>query len=193
MKKPLLIQNQKFEKTGLASVALETGEYRECTFNQCDFSNADFTDCIFSDCEFTGCNASLCKLTRTGFREVRFKNCKLLGLHWEDCNSLIFNLSFDHCTLDFSSFYNLNLRETVFRHSSLKESDFTDADLSRAVFESCDLDRTIFYHTNLEKADFRSARFFTIDPEQNRLRGAKFSAGGLPGLLKKYGLEIDGE
>lgn len=193
MKKRLLIENQKFDKTGQQPIALESGEYRDCTFNNCDFSNADFTDCLFSDSEFAGCNLSLANLTRTGFREVRFINCKLLGLHWEDCNSLIYNLSFDHCTLDFSSFYNLNLRETVFRHSSLKESDFTDADLSRAVFESCDLDRTIFYHTNLEKADFRSARFFNIDPEQNRIRRAKFSASSLPGLLKKFDLEIDGE
>lgn len=193
MKKPLLIQNQKFEKAGQQPIALESGEYRNCTFNHCDFSSADFTDYLFSDSEFTGCNFSLCKLTRTGFREVRFKGCKLLGLHWEDCISLIYNLSFDRCTLDFSSFYNLNLRETVFSHSSLKEADFTDADLSHAVFDSCDLDRTVFYHSNLEKADFRSARFFTIDPEHNRIRRAKFSSGGLPGLLKKFDLEIDGE
>jgi fluoroquinolone resistance protein len=43
----------------------------------------------------------------------------------------------------------------------------------------------------IEKADFRTAYNYHLDPESNRLKGAKFSFHGLPGLLGKYGLEIE--
>jgi fluoroquinolone resistance protein len=48
-----------------------------------------------------------------------------------------------------------------------------------------------FDHTILEIADFRSAFNYTIDPEINKLKGAKFSTLGLSGLLAKYNIEIE--
>jgi len=50
--------------------------------------------------------------------------------------------------------------------------------------------RAIFSHTNLERADLRTSYNFTIDPEMNRIRKAKFSLNNLPGLLDKYELDI---
>jgi hypothetical protein len=52
------------------------------------------------------------------------------------------------------------------------------------------MDRAIFTGCNLEKADFRRVLQCTIDPAQNRMRKAKFSLDGLPGLLSVYGLDI---
>jgi hypothetical protein len=43
----------------------------------------------------------------------------------------------------------------------------------------------------LEKADFRSAFNFSIDPEMNRMKKAKFSRTGVFGLLHKYNIEIE--
>jgi fluoroquinolone resistance protein len=60
-----------------------------------------------------------------------------------------------------------------------------------AVFYNCDLSAAVFENTHLEKADFRTAYNYHLDPESNRLKGAKFSFHGLPGLLGKYGLEIE--
>ncbi|WP_419802798.1 hypothetical protein [Mucilaginibacter sp.] len=40
------------------------------------------------------------------------------------------------------------------------------------------------------EADFSSAYNFSIDPENNRIKKAKFSVAGLPGLLEKFGLKI---
>ena len=78
-----------------------------------------------------------------------------------------------------------------FKNSSLHEVDFTDADLSDAVFDNCDLSRAVFENTNLEKADFRSAYNYSIDPERNRVKKAKFSLQGAVGLLDKYDIHID--
>jgi uncharacterized protein YjbI with pentapeptide repeats len=79
----------------------------------------------------------------------------------------------------------------VFKYSQLKEVDFTESDLTNALFESCDLMMATFDHTILEIADFRSAFNYTIDPEINKLKGAKFSTLGLSGLLAKYNIEIE--
>ena len=48
-----------------------------------------------------------------------------------------------------------------------------------------------FYQTNIEECDFRTAYHFSIDPENNQVKKAKFSANGLAGLLDKYQLKID--
>ena len=39
--------------------------------------------------------------------------------------------------------------------------------------------------------DFLTSSGFTIDPETNRLNGARFSQASLPGLLAKYRIKIE--
>jgi uncharacterized protein YjbI with pentapeptide repeats len=60
-----------------------------------------------------------------------------------------------------------------------------------AVFKNCDLLNTSFMQTNLEKADFRTAINYSFDPELNKIKKAKFSLDGLPGLLMKYNIDIE--
>jgi fluoroquinolone resistance protein len=50
---------------------------------------------------------------------------------------------------------------------------------------------TVFNRTNLEKCDFRTAFDYSIDPETNRLKNARFSTSGISGLLDKYNLIIE--
>ena len=68
--------------------------------------------------------------------------------------------------------------------------DFTGTNLESAVFDDCDLENAIFEQTNLEKADLRSARNYTIDPTQNRLKKAKFSRSEIHGLLSNYNIDV---
>jgi uncharacterized protein YjbI with pentapeptide repeats len=69
--------------------------------------------------------------------------------------------------------------------------DWTECDLSSSVFERCDLRDAKFENSNLEKVDFRTAFNFSIDPDNNRIKKARFSLDGVPGLLGKYNIEID--
>ena len=85
----------------------------------------------------------------------------------------------------------MKLKKTVYSKSQLVEADFAEADLTAAVFDRCDLERAVFDQTTLEKADFRTAFNYTIDPDANRIRKARFSLHGLPGLLSRYDIEID--
>jgi hypothetical protein len=43
----------------------------------------------------------------------------------------------------------------------------------------------------LEKADFRTSYNYSINPEVNRIKKAKFSTAGIAGLLCKYDIEIE--
>lgn len=73
----------------------------------------------------------------------------------------------------------------------MQEADFTDADHSSSRFDQCNLTRALFENTNLVKADLRTALNFSIDPERNKLKKARFDRMGLTGLLEKYDLVID--
>jgi hypothetical protein len=47
-----------------------------------------------------------------------------------------------------------------------------------------------FENTLLEKTNFETAYNFSIDPERNKIKKAKFALAGVPGLLHKYNIEI---
>lgn len=83
------------------------------------------------------------------------------------------------------------MKKTSFIDCSMKETDLAEADLSGSLFKNCDLLHANFMHTMLEKADFRSAINYAIDPEQNKIKKAKFSYVGVVGLLSKYDIDIE--
>lgn len=168
------------------------GEYDQCSFHDCNFSEHSLSDLRFTDCVFNCCNLSMTKTDNTAFRDVSFKECKMLGIQFDTCNTLGLAFTFDNCQLSHSSFYKLKIKKTIFKNCQLNETDFAESDLTEAVFENCDLYRAIFDQSILEKADFRTSRNFTIDPVTNRIRKARFSVDGLSGLLEKFGIEICG-
>ncbi len=166
------------------------GEYEQCRFIQCNFSSTDLSNCRFIDCVFEGCNLSNAKINQTAFREVKFIQCKMLGLHFDTCQAYGVSFSFDACMLNHSSFYGTSIKKSIFSNCQLQETDFTGADLSGALFENCNLFRATFENTNLEKADFTSATDYTIDPALNKIKKARFGVMGLAGLLTRYDIII---
>ena len=131
------------------------------------------------------------KLTETGFQNISFDNCKLIGLRFDSCNSFLFTVNFQSCRLDFSSFYKVDLKRSNFQDCSLVEVDFANANLNKLVLKKCNLTNAIFEQTNLVETDFRTAINFNIEPTKNQLIKAKFSINSLPGLLRKYNLTIE--
>jgi fluoroquinolone resistance protein len=186
------IQDKTFDKTDFTQEVLAKGEYEKCIFQSCNFSENNLSQFRFTDCEFVGCNLSLAKVTKTSWRDVKFKQCKMLGLRFDTSNEFSLSFSFDQCTLNHSSFYKTKIKKTVLKNSQLHEVDFSETDLSGAVFDTCDLMRATFDGTILEKADFRMAFNYSIDPEKNRMKKARFALSGISGLLDKYELEIEG-
>ncbi len=166
-------------------------EFENCTFKDCDFSNCNLSAYRFLECRFNNCNLSMAKLNDAVIRECSFDYCKLLGLNLFECNDFIFTASFDNCLMKYASFKGMNLKSFKFSNCNLEESDFFGTDLSNSVFENCILQRAIFSDTNLEKADLRTAINFTIDPDRNKIKKARFSRLSLSGLLDKFNIIIE--
>jgi len=185
------IEEKSFNKINFQTAQLQIGEYDNCVFNNCDFSNADLSEILFSDCEFIECNLSLTKLINTAFRDIKFNACKILGLHFENCNEFGLSFLFDSCLLNNSSFFEINIKKTIFKNSQLQELDFTGCNLTGSSFLNCDLTGSIFNNSILEKVDFRTSSSYSIDPENNRIRKAKFSLQDITGLLDKHDIVIE--
>ena len=106
-----------YDKNDFRINSLTKGEYENCVFNNCDFSNSDLTDIKFLECKFLGCNMSMTNLTKTALRDINFKDCKMLGLRFENCNQFGFNVHFDNCDLTRSTFENTIIEKADFRTS----------------------------------------------------------------------------
>ena len=184
-------QDETFEKADFTAACTFGEEYENCRFLHCDFSGADISNITFAECEFISCNLSTVKTAGTSLRDARFKDCKLMGIHFHTCNDFLFSVEFENCLLNMSSFFKLPMKKTSFTGCSLREVDFSETDLSEAKFDQCDFLGAFFDHTRLEKADFRTAFNYMIDPENNRIKGAKFSAAGISGLLSRYQIDIE--
>jgi len=78
-----------------------------------------------------------------------------------------------------------------FSNVTLVEADFTQSDLTDATFDQCELAGATFDNTILEKADLRTSFNYSLDPEKNKIKKAKFSLPAVTGLLHKYDIEID--
>jgi fluoroquinolone resistance protein len=183
--------SQEFNNIDFTVAKLPLGDYEDCVFTACTFTNCYLNGSNFGDCEFVDCDLSMVNLSGVTLRDIRFERCKVLGVKFESCNKLLFTVAFKQCQLDFSTFHMLPLVKTEFTECRLLEVDFTDADLKGAVFHHCDLSGAIFIQSNLEKSDFGTAENYSIDPELNRMKKAKFSRAGVDGLLDKYDLELD--
>lgn len=187
-----IFEDHHFEGTDYTQNGLEKGRYENCVFKDCLLSGSDLSEVVFLECTFRNCDLSMAALKKTALRDVRFQDCKLMGLHFDDCHDFLFKTAFEGCLMNYATFCQFGLKGTVFSHCNLEEADFTAADLTAAEFDHCDLTGAIFEDTILNKADFRTATNYAMDPEKNRLAGAKFSTPGVLGLLVKYGIEVDG-
>jgi uncharacterized protein YjbI with pentapeptide repeats len=130
------------------------------------------------------------KVNGAAFRDTRFSDCKLMGVQFTLHNDKLFHAHFENCNLQLSAFPKMSLKKMQFQQCNLREVDFTSAELPEASFDGCDLLGATFVDSNLEKADFRNAVNVALDPDQNRIKKAKFSRDGLAGLLQKYQIEV---
>ncbi len=114
------IEDEIFENCNFKNTPPTKGEYQYCRFVNCDFSNVDISDFMYIECEFSGCNFSMARLTKTTFRDTKFWDCKMLGLHFDDCNEFGLSFSFENCILHHSTFYKTKIKKTIFQNSQLQ-------------------------------------------------------------------------
>ena len=183
--------SETYSKVDFTTTKIKKGEYDNCTFTNCNFEAIHASNIQFVECEFIECNFSNSIVKDTAFKDVQFYNCKMMGVKFNECDPFLLQMTFKDCQLNFSSFYQLKIQKTQFVNCNLQEADFTETNLTSSLFDNCDLKNTIFDRTNLEKGNFITSVNFSIDPEINKLKGAKFSKDNVMGLLQKYGILVE--
>ncbi len=187
----LVHEDKTFTKIVYAGKEVKNREFERCIFKDCDLSESNFSQSRFTDCTFITCNLSMIKLNHTTLNNIVFKECKLLGINFHECEDFLFEVRFENGALDYSSFTKKKMTKTIFKGTSLKSVVFTSANLSNAVFDHTDLANAVFDETILKEANFLTAYNYQIDPELNTLKKAKFSLSGVAGLLSKYDIKIE--
>ena len=170
---------------------LSATEYESVVFLDCDFTDADLGSHRLVDCTFERCNLSGTTWRGCSLNHVVFRSSKLLGADLTGLRKTFLSVTFEDCKLDYADFGGLPLAKTRFTRSSLIDAGFVGTDLSNAVFEACDVSGASFRNTNLSGADLRGADGCVLDPDANKVQGARLDLSGLPGLLTKYKLRLD--
>jgi uncharacterized protein YjbI with pentapeptide repeats len=165
-------------------------EFEQCSFQKLDLSQAALTKSSFINCTFDDCTLTKVILKETKLYDVSFSGCKLLHVDFGQCNPFGFHVSFKDCQLDYTVFIDRKLRKAHFADCSLREAHFFKCDLVGTSFKNCNLELARFENNDLSQVDFSTSYNLKLDPEQNKIKKAKFSLYNLPGLLEKYELVI---
>lgn len=166
-------------------------EFESCTFTNCNFSNCNFIAVIFIDCHFNQCNFNGTKINHTALRTVQFNSCQIKEVNFAMCDKFIFEVHFKKSTLDFSKFYALKMKGTMFIDCSLVAVDFMATDVTNVLYDNCDLYRAEFDKAIAINANFITSTNYSIDPSRTKIKKAQFSKAGLKGLLTKYDITVE--
>jgi uncharacterized protein YjbI with pentapeptide repeats len=87
-----------------------------------------------------------------------------------------------------------------FREALLEKGEYENCKYAKCILSSTDLSSILFIDcafmdsdlslVNLAKTCFRDAVNYSIDPEKNKIKKARFSSAGIAGLLDKYDIDI---
>lgn len=181
-----------FSDLSQTKTRIESSSFYECNFDNCSFAETVFYNCRFVDCTFESCDLSLIQITSTVLSGVRFESSRLIGIDWTqaDWNAISLGdpVRFTKCIISHSTFIGINLRKIKITDTTAKNVDFREVDLSCVDFAGTNLTDSMFANTNLSEADLTKARNYTIAPEKNNLKGARFSLPEAMSLL--FNLDI---
>ncbi len=189
-----LYEGTRFDSLNCEGEELSGVEFEFCVFKNCNFREAFFNRCTFLDCRFVNSDLSLALLGYSRFSEISFEDCKLLALNWSQVSWPSFVpravLSFHRCQLSNSTFYGLSLSELEIVECRAHDVDFREADLNGTNFAESDLASSAFSNTNLAMANFAGACNYTIDIQNNNVKGATFSRLEATSLLESLGVTL---
>lgn len=169
-----IYSDHKIIDADFSSTTLFDNSYERCTFTNCDFVECTLDSCNFDNCTFISCNLSILKIKDSTFRNVKFKNSKMVAINWSKA-SIPISIGFDNCIINNSSFYQLDLRKIGITDCTAKNVDFEGTNLQGAILYNTDFEGSSFIKTNLQFADFSTSKNYYIDPRNNNIRKAKFS------------------
>ena len=157
-------------------------EFYKCTFRNSSFQSSRLIECNFDSCEFVQCNLSLIEINYTVFTDIKFIDCKMLGVNWSGAGGF-FSASFDGCLLNNNVFADMNLSRFKFSSCLLVEASFSNTKMMYSIFDECDLHQCQFHQTDLSFANFTTSHNYYINATTNVLKKTLFSLPEAVSLL----------
>lgn len=183
-----------FSDLNCPSIIVEDKIFDSCKFINANFPESQFIRCKFVDSEFDNCDLSAAQFKSSSLNNITFVESKATGINWTMLNWPRVQLSspfqFYNSIISYSSFYSLDLPELVIEACIAHDVDFREANLQRANFHLTDFEHSQFVNTNLSEADFTEAHSYSIDPNQNHIKRAKFSLPDAIHLLDGFDINI---
>ncbi|WP_131914150.1 pentapeptide repeat-containing protein [Celerinatantimonas diazotrophica] len=183
-----------FDKLQLSERCFKDIEFEECLFSDCDLSGVQFQHCKLINCKFERCNLSVAHFPNSYLFGVSFQDSKLVGIDWTKAVWPIyhrdFELKFQRCIMNDSSFFGLTLNELVLDECKLHDVDFREGDFTGSTMNACDFTHSLFMHTNLQDVDFSESTNYAIHILDNQVQGAKFTRYEALNLLEYLGIEL---
>lgn len=184
-------EGEDFSKVTFTDDRLDDKTFVKCNFYHCQFNGNNFDECSFEDCKFDGCDMSLSKLNNCRFTDVAFESSKMLGIDWTKSSKTFLEIGFEDCNISHSIFTGLNLKKIKMQKCEAKDCDFTDTNLSESSCNDTDFKESIFSNTNLIGSDLSHATGYQIDPNHNKIKGAKFTFPEVTALLSCLGIIVE--
>ena len=100
-------------------------------------------------------------------------------------------LDFNQCQINYSNFKFLKLPQIRMANCESREADFTGTDLSHGDFKNTDFENSRFFKTNLSNADFKGAKNYSIDVNNNILKKTRFSLPEALSLLNNLDIILE--
>ena len=173
------------------AIDLSHKEFEGCTFRNMKLSDSRWMGAVLEDCTLEGCDLSGAVPRGMVTRDVRFNECKLLGVDWTGLGTAP-RVAFESCDLRYAIFSKIDLTKTAFIRSNITEASFVEVDLSESDFDGSDLTGTTFTSCVLRKADFTRALGVHLDPAKNRVKDVRVSIESAVLLAASFGMRVGG-
>lgn len=186
-----IVEDVTFQGLDFSVEGLNPGFYDACLFLNCQAGTAGLKQVVFSEVTWEGGSWVAVPIGESlALRGMLFRNVEIRQCDFSRVNALGLSLRFENCKIEHVHFVGLKITGTQFLNCSFRNCDFSGCDLKESNFNGTSFDQVLIDGCNLEKADFRTAREFSIDPRQNKMKGARFAPDNLTGLLQGWGLKI---
>lgn len=179
-----------YNKTIEHKSSLKKGLHTETIIKNCRFSESDWRGLRFQSCLFLNCSLEFINMDGTGLMDAQFRECKLTGIDFNKCQSILFDISFDKCRLLSCNFSGLPMTGSVWKHSRFEECFFNESILKKSEFSESSFYKSEFFHCDLSGSDFSEARDYLINPTHNTIKKAKFSYPHVLGLLEAFEINV---
>ncbi|AFE09361.1 pentapeptide repeat-containing protein [Corallococcus coralloides DSM 2259] len=184
-------ERETFEGLDLQNVDLGDKEFYRCTFVNCELQESRWKEALLEVCVFQGCNLTRANFNAIRLRDVRFEGSKLMGIDWTGVAANP-EVNFEECSMPYSSFVGLGLRQASFVRCVAREANFFDMDLTDADFTGADLTGSNFRGCTLTRTDFSGATGLVLDPARNKLKETRIPQDTAMSVVHELGMRVEG-